>query len=29
MQSGAAKEPLDPLDGQVRQPQAEDTPTIH
>ena len=28
MQSDVAKEPLDPVDGQSRQPQAEDTPTI-
>ena len=25
---GAVEEPLDPVDGQARQPQAEDTPTI-
>jgi len=28
-QPGAAEEPLDPVDGQARQPQAEDTPTVH
>ena len=24
-----AEEPLDPVDGQARQPQAENTPTVH
>lgn len=28
-QPGAVEEPLDPVDGQARQPQAEDTPTVH
>lgn len=28
-QPGAAEEPLDPVDGQAWQPQAEDTPTVH
>jgi len=28
-QPGAAEEALDPVDGQARQPQAEDTPTVH
>jgi len=27
-QPGAAKKPLDPVDGQARQPQAEDPPTV-
>lgn len=29
MQSDVAEEPLDPVDGQAWQPQAEDTPTVH
>ena len=28
-QPGAAEEALDPVDGQARQPKAEDTPTVH
>ena len=28
-QPDAAEEPLDPIDGQARQPQAENAPTVH